>query len=511
MEQVLPTLLIHKINSDNIDIGSSKVAGNRLLVIVDGSCSFYLEEKLLQPEVGDIFLLKDRQRLSLNDQESSCFTYFIVTFNSNDYHLSHLQKKERWSLQHKTEVFRLLRQLENVEPLEELLNFYKYESLCYQLLYELQLEMETQLKEDSIQAVVTYMEKNYEKDISIQELAQQVNMSPSSFSKAFKKAYNTTPNQYLSSIRIEKAKQLLSPTVPLKDVASSVGYQDEFYFSRVFKKLEGISPTIYVKQNGQRVAILSQMFLQDHLLSLGIQPVAAPSYPAFFNRNHGMPKYLTKHMKGTKSINVEKDVDYTEILRLSPDLIIEMKLHHEIQNLENQGTQTLSLQHYENWDMYLIKIAQTLQLEDKVESVIEEVQQLELETRSILSPTTFQGDWAIVWVRENEIRLYGRSGHAVSDLFYGSLDFHPHSSLTHKGYITIDMETLALMNPSHILCLWTPPHLFHLFKQELLRLSVPAAVNGNIHCPNSQDWDPWGAFGRKHMMKECSSYFENFY
>ena len=511
MEQVLPTLLIHKIKSDNIGVEISKFAGTRLLVIVDDSCSFYLEEKLFQPEVGDIFLLKAGQCLSLSDQECSSFTYFIVTFNSINVPFPPLHKNEKWSLHHKTEVFRLLRELENIKPLEELLNFYKYESLCFQLLYELQLEMEKQAKEYSIQTVVTYMERNYERDISIQELAQQVNMSPSSFSKAFKKAYHMSPNQFLTSIRIEKAKQLLSPAVPLKDVASSVGYQDEFYFSRVFKKLEGISPSIFVKQNGQRVAILSQMFLQDHLLSLGVQPVAAPSYPAFFNENHGMPKYLTKHLKGTKSINVEKDVDYSDILRVSPDLIIEMKLHHAIQNQENLDTQTLSLQHYENWDQYLQKIAHVLQLENKVESVLDEVQQLELETRNTLSPITIKGDWAIVWVRENEIRLYGRNGHAVSELFYRSLDFHPHSSLTHKGYITIDTETLALMNPDHILCLWTVPHLFYLFKQKLIRLSVPAALNGNIYCPNSQEWDPWGPFGRKHMLKACSSYFESFY
>ncbi len=58
-----------------------------------------------------------------------------------------------------------------------------------------------------------------------------------------------------------------------------------------------------MKRAQKRIAIISQLLLQDHLLSLGIQPVAAPAYPTEFS--HGLPSYLCRGLEGTLLLNAE--------------------------------------------------------------------------------------------------------------------------------------------------------------------------------------------------------------
>lgn len=80
-------------------------------------------------------------------------------------------------------------------------------------------------------------------DLTLNEVAAQVNLSPSHFSAVFSRETGETFTEYLASLRIEKAKALLR-TTPLKsfEISAQVGYNDPHYFSTVFKKHTGLSP-----------------------------------------------------------------------------------------------------------------------------------------------------------------------------------------------------------------------------------------------------------------------------
>jgi AraC-like DNA-binding protein len=71
-------------------------------------------------------------------------------------------------------------------------------------------------------------------------------MSPSRFCREFKAEFGVTFVEYLASYRVIQAKRLLTnPTMAVADVASAVGFNDPSYFTRVFKKQEGVSPSEY--------------------------------------------------------------------------------------------------------------------------------------------------------------------------------------------------------------------------------------------------------------------------
>ncbi|MEG6612196.1 PocR ligand-binding domain-containing protein [Pseudoclostridium thermosuccinogenes] len=96
---------------------------------------------------------------------------------------------------------------------------------------------------DVIYKAVDYIKRNYMKKITLEEVAANVYLSPSYFSKIFKDEMKCNFNNYLNQIRIEVSKKLLADdSIALVDIANLVGYEDQSYFTKVFKKLVGISP-----------------------------------------------------------------------------------------------------------------------------------------------------------------------------------------------------------------------------------------------------------------------------
>jgi len=96
-----------------------------------------------------------------------------------------------------------------------------------------------------------YIEDNYmDPNISLNSVASQVNVSPNHFSTVFSQEEGKTFIEYLTSIRIKYAKQLLSFTkMRCSDITYEVGYRDPHYFSFIFKKNTGISPREFRAQN----------------------------------------------------------------------------------------------------------------------------------------------------------------------------------------------------------------------------------------------------------------------
>lgn len=91
-----------------------------------------------------------------------------------------------------------------------------------------------------------YMEEHYMEDICLQDAAAQLHYSDAYFCKFFKNNFDKNFIVYLSELRIEKAKELLADlTVNIKDIGQKVGYRDSSYFTKVFKRITGVTPSEY--------------------------------------------------------------------------------------------------------------------------------------------------------------------------------------------------------------------------------------------------------------------------
>jgi AraC-like DNA-binding protein/ligand-binding sensor protein len=104
---------------------------------------------------------------------------------------------------------------------------------------------------DIIYKVNNYIKKNYMYKITLEEMARYVFLNPSYFSKIFKEEMKVPFVVYVNRLRIEISKNLLlDDTVPLTDVSSMVGFEEQSYFTKVFKKVTGMTPGLYRKSRG---------------------------------------------------------------------------------------------------------------------------------------------------------------------------------------------------------------------------------------------------------------------
>lgn len=98
-----------------------------------------------------------------------------------------------------------------------------------------------------VDSVINYMTENYRRNITLQELADYSQISSSYLGNIFKKITAKSTIDYLIEIRINKAKSLMRDGFTVSETSILVGFSDIFYFSRAFKKHEGINPSKYME------------------------------------------------------------------------------------------------------------------------------------------------------------------------------------------------------------------------------------------------------------------------
>ena len=98
-----------------------------------------------------------------------------------------------------------------------------------------------------VQRIMEYMESHYQEKISLDRIAANMYLSSYYISRLFKSETGDTPINYLISLRMKKAREILdgAPDISIQSVAAAVGYEDAYHFSKLFKKYYGISPLYY--------------------------------------------------------------------------------------------------------------------------------------------------------------------------------------------------------------------------------------------------------------------------
>lgn len=153
---------------------------------------------------------------------------------------------------------RILQERESLEPGSEFLNYLLVLELFVLLSRALKMEWENSIKNKSpklkelIGISINYIHNNFERDISLGDIAKFVFLSPSYFTRAFKEETGMSPISYLLKVRIERAKELLSDTgLKISDIALSVGFSNQQRFNEMFKKYTSITPLQYRKMNAE--------------------------------------------------------------------------------------------------------------------------------------------------------------------------------------------------------------------------------------------------------------------
>ncbi len=238
-----------------------RVAGRQdyqLLYVAHGNADFLIKNKIKHVSAESFILYypgeTQHYRYYLKDHPDVYWVHFsglqtdglLKKYNLYPHHIFHVNTAEECK-----RIFdKIIRELQlKRSNFFNLANIYLEELI---LLLSRQIAEETSQSQKSsglIEQAIEYFHKEYRNNLSIGEYARKCNISCCWFIRSFKKHTGATPGQYLSDLRINKAKELLkNGTFNISETAEFVGYDNPLYFSRIFRKNVGMSPSEYLKK-----------------------------------------------------------------------------------------------------------------------------------------------------------------------------------------------------------------------------------------------------------------------
>ncbi|OUS68768.1 hypothetical protein B1748_32900 [Paenibacillus sp. MY03] len=233
--------------------------------------------------------------------------------------------------------------------------------LLYMILSEQKAQRSPYSAPDAVRRCAAYIDQHYKDNIRMDELASWCGLHPSTFTRHFKAAMGMLPSDYLIHARIESAKTILPGGGPLREVARQVGFCDEYYFSRMFKKVAGVSPSVYIRTAGERSQgkerngrILKPVNVAvtyvdevDHLIALGLLPAAVPAdhQP---DRQETVIPYLKPYIAHLLHIGCELSIDMERLRKLAPELIIVGRF---MKSWGVNGFADIAPTHYYSWEV----------------------------------------------------------------------------------------------------------------------------------------------------------------
>ena len=278
------SFVIHRPRFTRWKVRERTIEDHELVLIADGEGVLRVGDTVYPLKKGSLLYLHYDQWHSMEAADGSTMSFYSVHFSwmvaahsheSWEYHqdINYYLKSEvppgqRWSVLDDPGLlpFPSTMTLSNYERIAELFGLldrtyhekdvgYAMELsiLCQRLVQEVCREhffpADRKINIKRLDCVLEYIRQYYAEKIRVEDLCECVNLSESNVIKLFKNNLGRTPVEYINQVRVNRAKELLLHTdMSIKEIAWETGFADEFYFSRVFKKMEGKSPRNFKRQ-----------------------------------------------------------------------------------------------------------------------------------------------------------------------------------------------------------------------------------------------------------------------
>lgn len=235
-EELLLNNLIKKIKDTDLgfEVVASAQTGEDAYELVKEQCPDLLVTDIRMPVMDGITLLeKVREKFPL--------MRFIIISGFSDFEYA------RCAIHLKVDEY-LVKPVDPDElksALQNLKNKFQAEQSTYEDIFNMELTSKT--PEIIAAKLRNYIVENYMQDINLNLIAKNMHYSASYLTKLFLQQYDTAPSRFITSLRIQKAQQLLlhNPELSVRVIGEAVGYHEQGYFSRIFKKYTGQSPVEY--------------------------------------------------------------------------------------------------------------------------------------------------------------------------------------------------------------------------------------------------------------------------
>ena len=223
---------------------------NGLVFVLTGELTMTLEKEAVCAKAGSMLLLRQSDSYRLKNTAKSNTEYIVISYLAKpEKTLQRLLPGRHFITaypQRYRDLFSMVVDLNAAYTVctQTRLRANVQEILC--CIIQEEHHRSLSVKESYAEKALIFMENHFADQLSSEDVANAVGISVSHLRLLFKQQYGVSLMQKLNQIRVRRAKELLSSGMfTLAEVASACGFQNEYYFSRVFKKFTGISPGKY--------------------------------------------------------------------------------------------------------------------------------------------------------------------------------------------------------------------------------------------------------------------------
>jgi AraC-like DNA-binding protein len=360
-----------------------------------------------------------------------------------------------------------------------------------------------------LQCSIRYIRDHYDQPITVDDLAAEVRLTRSSYTRQFKGITGKLPLDYVNAVRLEHSKLLLQLTDDrLHDIAQNVGFNNEYYFGRRFKQYTGVSPGLYRRHHRQEVRVFAP-YLEDFVLALGIKPILQTSHSSW-----GRQQYLG--LEDVPEFDVTQlDVGFNEMN--VPEFIM-LNNGYQRWNLERfeQVAPTFYMEHQgEDWRSILKSIADVLGKGNRVQDVIGAYEDKAVEAKGQLARHARGQTVALLRISASEIILYGDQYGYVGPVLYQDLGLTPHFRVqqwaSQSRRISIGLEQLCQLEADHLFITFDnmdsayPGEERKLLERDEWR-RLPAVKSGHVYEVDFMTWMNYGVISHRKKIDDILRY-----
>ncbi len=376
-------------------------------------------------------------------------------------------------------------------------------------------------EQPSMERSIAYMENRYREKITRERLAEIAGVSRSHYSILFKQRTGFSPNEYLSRLRVNRAKELLiHGSGTLREIAQKVGYKDEFYLSRRFKQQTGAPPSGFGRGSSRRIAVWFSPYA-SHLQLLGLEPAVLVSDSGEYVNADGLqPPEAMKFVGADRPLEEVKSV----LRDNGVDLIIAAGEHLSHLGL-NAGQLRVAAPVADvswmemGWKEHLRHIARIVDRSDRAERWLAEFEREESAARARVGGTEAASETVtILVVKPDQLLVYGARN--VGYVMYHALGLRPPAGIRREmelhgerfHSLPIELSRLGEFAGDRVLVIVFPDARGSVAHSEAVFHSsywdeLPAVRRHKAHYLEVDDWIPYNPISIRLQLRRAVALF----
>ncbi|WP_081972359.1 helix-turn-helix domain-containing protein [Paenibacillus borealis] len=378
-----------------------------------------------------------------------------------------------------------------------------------ELLYDLRVTSLQRPRDtnSALEQAKQYIEAHYTEALTVEQVAQSADFSAKYFVDLYKKKYGKSALEYAAELRIQQAKRLMAESgVKLRDIAHKVGYADEFYFSRKFKKMIGIPPAVYMKSRRRKLAAYTPGLL-GQLLPLNITPYAAalhPKWTEYYYRNYrtDIPVHISAYRSNQDwQANIEVLKQSNAELILAPAGLAD----DERTALEQVAPVNYLTTESSDWRGQFHELARLLGEEWQGEQWLAAFDREAGEAKDRLHEGLGKRTVTVIRMLGSQLFLHCNEG--MASILYRELGLHPAYECGTEVYnVPVTPAMLAELPADHLLMLIRQEYdtlgEWKKLQTDPVWMKIPAVQRHHVHVLSSDPWREDSAYAQLRMLRQ---------